>query len=170
MGLGDDDSSIDDLNEAIRLRPLDANQFLNRGIAYFRRGEYARAAADYSEVLEIDPRSVPAFNNRCLTKAVLGQDLASAGLDCQSALKLSPNDTYALTGLGLVALKQGQYARALQEYNAALAVNSQVARAYYGRGVAKMKMGDTRGGQADIDTAKGMQPNIVAEFSIYGVK
>jgi len=136
----------------------------------FGRGEYARAAADYSEVLKIDPRSVAAFNNRCLTNAVLGQDLPSAAADCQSALKLSPNDVYALTGLGLVALKQGQYERALQEYNAALAINPQAARAYYGRGIAKMKMGDTRGGQADIDTGKGMQPNIVAEFAIYGLK
>ncbi len=170
LGLGDYDSAIDDLSEAIRLRPLDANQFLNRGIAYFGRGDYARAADDYSAALRIDPKSVPALNNLCLTKAVLGQDLAGAQANCRTALTLSPADTYALTSLGLIALKDGRYAEALKEYNAALAASPQLARAYYGRGLAKLKMRDAKAGQADIDIAKGMQPNIAAEFGLYGLK
>lgn len=170
LGLGDFESAIDDLNDAIRLRPRDPNQYLNRGIAYFSIGEYAKAISDYSDALSIDHKLYPALNNRCMAKAALGADLASARDDCTTAQKLNPGDPFTSINIGLIDLKQGQYAKAIEAYNAALAVDPQRARAYYGRGVAKIRLGDKKGGEADIDVAKGLLPNVAEEYATYGVK
>jgi hypothetical protein len=43
-------------------------------------------------------------------------------------------------------------------------------RALYGRGVAKLKLGDADGGNADIAAAKAIQSDIAEEFARYGVK
>ena len=43
-----------------------------------------------------------------------------------------------------------------------------MARAYYGRGLAKLKSGNVTGGTVDIETAKGMLPNVAEEFARYG--
>ncbi len=170
MSLGDYESAVDDLVEAVKLRPLDANQFLNRGISYFSIGQYERAVADYTSALKIAPNMFPALNNRCLAKAVLGTDLASARADCLAAQQMNPGDAYTRTNLGVIELKQGDYRKALAEFNAVLAIDPQAARAYYGRGFAKVKLGEQKSGEADIDTAKGMLPNIAGEFASYGVK
>ena len=68
----------------------------------------------------------------------------------------------------MIDLKQGQYAKAIAQYNAALAIDPQMARAYYGRGLAKLKSGNFTGGTVDIETAKGMLPNVAEEFARYG--
>ena len=113
---------------------------------------------------------VPALNNRCMAHAVVGNDLTQAVADCDEAKKLDPKDPFVHINLGLIDLKRGQYAKAIAQYDAALAIDPQRARAYYGRGLAKLKTGDKAGGEVDIQTAKGMLPNVAEEFARYGVK
>jgi hypothetical protein len=40
----------------------------------------------------------------------------------------------------------------------------------HGRGLAKLKKGDTAGGNADIAAAKAIEANIVGDFARYGVQ
>jgi hypothetical protein len=40
----------------------------------------------------------------------------------------------------------------------------------YGRGIAKLRKGDTSGGNADIAAAKAIKPGVVEDFTRYGVK
>src|SRR6185369_1317646 len=98
---------------------------------------------------------IPALNNRCMARAVVGSEMAQAVADCNEVRKLDPKDPFVNVNLGLIDLKQGQFAKAIAEYNAALAIDPQRARAYYGRGLARLKTGDKAGGEADIQTAKG---------------
>ena len=44
------------------------------------------------------------------------------------------------------------------------------AESLYGRGTAKLKKGDNRGGNADIAAAKAIKPDIAEDFGRYGVK
>jgi tetratricopeptide (TPR) repeat protein len=44
--------------EAIRLNPNDDSAFINRGMAYARKGANYRAIADYNEVIQLDPLSL----------------------------------------------------------------------------------------------------------------
>ena len=43
------DQTIRDLNKAIELEPEDAKAYLNRGYAYFQKGDYDQAIADYKQ-------------------------------------------------------------------------------------------------------------------------
>jgi tetratricopeptide (TPR) repeat protein len=49
---------------AIRLNPVNANAFNNRGNAYEAKGALDRATADYDEAIRLDPRNSNAFYNR----------------------------------------------------------------------------------------------------------
>ena len=111
-----------------------------------------------------------ALTNRCLANAVIAQDMTQARADCATAERLAPGDAAVRINLGLIELKQGQYAKAVTEYDAALAIDPQRARAYYGRGLARLKLGNVTGGNVDLQTAKGMLPSVAEEFARYGVK
>lgn len=151
------------------MRPRDANLYLNRGIAYFNKSDYAKAVADYDEALRLDPKMSPALNNRCLTRAVMGSNLEGALADCNEVLKLVPNDPYAHDNIGLINLKLKQYDKAIAQYNLSLRTDPDRARALYGRGLARTRNGQGPAGISDMSTASGIQPNIAEEFKRYGV-
>jgi len=70
----------------------------------------------------------------------------------------------------LTYLKMGQWDSAIDDYNEALQFNPKLASSLYGRGLAKLKKGDTTGGDADIAAAKAIEANIAADFARYGVQ
>jgi hypothetical protein len=66
-------------------------------------------------------------------------------------------------GLARVDLPQdGPMGFGHHDYSSALRVNPKSASSLYGRGLAKLKKGDTSGGNADIAAAKAIEANIVA--------
>jgi TPR repeat len=64
----------------------------------------------------------------------------------------------------------GQWDSAIDDYSSALQSDPKLASSLYGRGLAKLKKGDTTGGDADIAAAKTIEVNIVEEFARYGVE
>jgi hypothetical protein len=52
----------------------------------------------------------------------------------------------------------GQYERAIREYDEALQMQPNFAEALFRRGIAKLKLGDTTGGEADIAAAASVDP------------
>jgi tetratricopeptide (TPR) repeat protein len=69
-----------------------------------------------------------------------------------------------------VNLKIGLPNSAIADYNAALRINPKHASALFGRGKAKLKNGDTAGGNADLAAAKAINPEIADDFVSYGIK
>ena len=49
-------------------------------------------------------------------------------------------------------------------------MNPKLAPSLYGRGLAKLKKGDKRGGNVDLAAAKAADSNIAIEFEHYGMK
>ena len=64
----------------------------------------------------------------------------------------------------------GQFDAAIDDYSSALKLDPKLASALYGRGLAKLKKGDTAGSDADIALANAFEPNIKAHFARYGVQ
>ena len=75
-----------------------------------------------------------------------------------------------LDSRGLTYLKMGQWDSAIEDYNEALRIDPKLASSLYGRGLAKLKTGDTTGGNTDIAAAKAIEANIVGDFARYGVR
>jgi tetratricopeptide (TPR) repeat protein/predicted aspartyl protease len=120
-----------------------------------------------------DARLAQALNGRCWTRASLNQDLAKALIDCNKALKLtgpsSPLTWHVLASRGLVLLRSGEYEKSIADYTASLKLEFKNASALYGRGVAKIRMGKTEEGQADITEATWQWPRIGDQFTERGI-
>jgi anti-sigma-K factor RskA len=62
------------------------------------------------------------------------------------------------------------YDRAIADYSAAIAQDANDASSLYARGLAKLKTGDTAGGNADIVAAKAIRADIADVYASHGIK
>ncbi|MGB8847110.1 MAG: tetratricopeptide repeat protein, partial [Terracidiphilus sp.] len=60
----EDDQAMQDLNQALKLKPDFAGALNTRGNVYSDEGEYDRAISDYNDALRIDPNHALAYYNR----------------------------------------------------------------------------------------------------------
>jgi tetratricopeptide (TPR) repeat protein len=92
--------------------------------------------------------------------------------DCNKANSLAPKIPQIFAYRGFVYLKLGQFDKALADYDAAFSLTRIPDHAdwLYGRGVTKLKKGDTTGGNADIASAKAIKADIAEEFTKYGLE
>src|ERR1700688_4060073 len=163
-----DDPTIKSLTAKLAENPDDQNALYRRGQVFASKGAYELAIKDFDDSIRLNPKDVEAFNNRCWARTVIG-DLQAALRDCNEALRLRPNFVDALDSRGLVNLKSGMAKNAISDFDAALRINPRLTSSLYGRGLAKRRNGQFSEGDLDIANAKAMDPNIVKEFSDYGV-
>ena len=78
--------AIADITEAIRLRPLDAVYYFNRGKKYSALGEHEKAVADFSESIRLRPDQTRTFLLRGLTYLSAG-DKDNAKMDFDEVLR-----------------------------------------------------------------------------------
>ena len=57
----------------------------------------------------------------------------------------------------------------MNEYNAALTIDPNRALSLYGRGLARIRMGDAAG-KGDQEAALTINPEVADDFAIYGLK
>jgi Tfp pilus assembly protein PilF len=164
-----DDPTIKSLTAKLADNPDDQSALYRRGQVYASKGAYSLAIRDFDDSIRLNPKDVEAFNNRCWARTVIG-DLQAALRDCNEALRLRPNFVDALDSRGLVNLKSGMTKNAISDFDAALKINPRLTSSLYGRGLAKRRNGQFSEGDLDITNAKAMDPNIVKEFSDYGVR
>lgn len=60
------DNTIAEYTKAIELNPNDAKAYVNRGVAYYTRGNLNQAVADFSKAIELDSQFATAYYNRGL--------------------------------------------------------------------------------------------------------
>jgi tetratricopeptide (TPR) repeat protein len=164
---GEYDRALQDLEQAIKLRPS-AQTYFNRGNVYLAKGQLDHAIDDFNQAIRLAPKFVPALENRCWARAVVGI-LKQALADCNEALRLKPDNSATRNSRAFVFLKMTQLDAAVSDYDAALAANPNQAFALYGRGLARLKNEDPLG-ETDIAAAKAMQPDIGQEYSRYGIQ
>jgi tetratricopeptide (TPR) repeat protein len=111
-----------------------------------------------------------AYNNRCLTRAILGKDLVRAIDDCDLAQKLMPLNLDVRATRGFVYLKLGDPQLALHEYDAVLTLDPNRPIALYGRGLARVAIGKVQAGEADKAAAIALLPNVAERFTPFGLK
>jgi tetratricopeptide (TPR) repeat protein len=62
--MNEDDKAIADYTEVIRLNPDFEAAYINRAVAYDRKGDKEKALADLDRALAIDPENETAKKNR----------------------------------------------------------------------------------------------------------
>jgi tetratricopeptide (TPR) repeat protein len=163
------DAALADLDAAIAVAPNSAIARYNRGYIRFMKGSYDPAIADFSAAIDLDPDLALAHNNRCVARAMAGKDLVAALVDCDAGLKLAPANLDVRVTRGFIYLKLGDPAIAIVEFDAALNVDPNRPLALYGRGAARIRMGQTQEGEADQAAARALDPSIEQLFARYGV-
>lgn len=127
--------ALDDYNQSLRLDPSDTDTYYNRGNLYASKRDYDAALADYNRaIVGYDKARYPAYYKRDYYKA-----------------------------RGDVFRKKGDYERAIADFNVAIQIDPNYARTYYNRGVAKLKIGDVAGSDADLAKARQLKPDIGEE-------
>ncbi len=89
---GNLEAAIDELTQAVEIRPDYAVGYLSRGRMYYESGDLEASIADCTRALEINPQYSQAWHNRGLVRIEQGDMQAAVG-DLTEAISLDP--TYA---------------------------------------------------------------------------
>ena len=92
------------------------------GVRQMQSGELSEAVGSFTTLVQLAPDFAEAWNKRATLYFMLGEnDLSIA--DCEEVLSREPNHFGALSGYGLLMLRQGDYQRALGYFEKALTAN-----------------------------------------------
>ena len=150
----------------------DAHDFLMRGRAWFYRpyslASWQEAQTAFERALEIDARSVEARIDlaRVLSGRLadgwsisLQQDPARAGQLLREALERDENRSTAHFAMGVLRRMQNRLTEAQSEFETAIALNPNDARASYQLGVTLMFLGHPEMGIPHVEKAIRLDPN-----------
>ena len=143
----------------------DAKDHFTRGTAWFDKGEYEKAIAEYNQAMQLldpnDPnaaaKSGSVYFNRGKALNHKGEN-DKAIADYNEALRLYPSDAMTYNGRGIAWSDKGEYDKALADYNQALRLldssNSPlIATVCCNRGVVWEKTGEYDKAIADYNQA-----------------
>jgi tetratricopeptide (TPR) repeat protein len=164
---GEHSRAIADWDEAIRLGTPNAYYYWQRGVSWAELGAYARGIADYDRALELEPRNSFYLNSRCYARAEQGRDLDKALADCEASLKIN-DEPNTLDSRAAVKLVAGDNAGAFADYDAAFTRDDSLYSSLYGRGLARIRLGQVEAGQRDIAAALAARPDVAALFERLG--
>jgi tetratricopeptide (TPR) repeat protein len=153
---GADRAAIADFTAAIDINPTLAFVYSNRGNSYVALGEFASALSDFDRALRLQPEEPGFLQGRCLARAVWGQALDAALADCEAAFRA---DHTFLASRAFVRLRRGELVPALTDYDVAIRQAPDNGFALYGRGVARIMIGQESSGRDDIARANQVAPS-----------
>ena len=142
---------IADAGEAIRLQPSVAAYNL-RGSAYYDKGEYDIAIADFNDALRIGPPSGIIFHNRGNAWRGKGE-YAKAIADYDQSIKLGPPSAFSWQNRGISKQALGDLDGALADINEAIRLDPTLPQPLINRAVIWRAKGDLDRAIADATEA-----------------
>jgi tetratricopeptide (TPR) repeat protein len=145
------------ISQQLALREGTADEFYHRGVAREGMGDVQLALADYEACLKLDPRHGQALNNAGVLKAQQGA-LEEAIDSLHRATEVNAKDSLAWSNLGLAYQQLRQSPRALECFQAAIAIEPQ-ASYFVHRGQTEMDLGQWDAAIASFDLAIEKEPS-----------
>jgi tetratricopeptide (TPR) repeat protein len=180
-----------DLDAIDRIADSQDDDRLEVGLTYEAIGVLPAAIHQYdlwiASHYEAGARRALALDARCRAQAEANQNLDQALTDCNEALRQPGEDTGVLpsgtfirphmqdnpdilASRGFVRLRQGDFDRAIKDYDDAVAGRPKTAEYRFARGLAELRAGRQAKGQADIAAATAMDKGVAARFAAWGLK
>jgi tetratricopeptide (TPR) repeat protein/predicted aspartyl protease len=173
---GDRQGASADLDAADAVTAKEADARLTMAAVYERLDRLEPATTQFDLWIayhEADARLPGALNGRCWVKALRGVDLEAARKDCDAALgrtaRTSASYAKIADSRGLVFLRLGDYDKSIADYDASLKINAKNAWSLYGRGIDKVRKQRSAEGQADMNQAAAIWPQVAEEFKRRGI-
>lgn len=120
--LGRQKQTIEHLERAVALKPLDAAAQYNLGLVYTEAKDYDRAADHYRKAIAAQPDHADARNNLAFVLMRSGQTGEAEKL-LRDALRVNPSLVPAHLNLAQLLTEQKRYAEAIAEYERLLQIN-----------------------------------------------
>ena len=138
--LGRDGEAMAHLQQALQIKPRNAEAHENLGNLLHHMGRDDEAMVHLQQALQIRPRYVEAHINLGVVLFSMGR-LDEAMVHLQQALQIEPNDEKAQYNLGVALLSMGRLDEAVLHYQQALQINPRYAAAHFNLGTALFLMG-----------------------------
>jgi len=168
--------AIADLETVDRLAPKQADLRFMLAELYGRMDRLPAAIEQFSLWIQNHPddsRMPAAMAGRCSSSALQNQDLPTALSDCNTAMRRTDKNNEKYPSLfvsrGLVRLRQGDYDKAIVDFNDALKMTPKNARALYARAVAESRKNKKKESATDLEAATQIAPQIAERFGRYGI-
>jgi Tfp pilus assembly protein PilF len=131
--------------------------YFNRGRDYLHKGDYDRAIADFTRVIEIDPRKADAYHYRGIAYDRKG-DRDRAIADITKPIEIDPRNASAYNDRGILYHMKGEHDRAIADFTRVIEIDPRNAGAYNNRGRDYWHKGDYNRALADFDKAIEIDP------------
>lgn len=152
-----------------------AQKLVEQGYERIIRGDYTGALSFCEEALKVRNDWAPAYICRSEARLWLRDPLSDR--DARQAMRFDPNSGDPHRLLGLWEYEAGRYQAAIQNFNRALDLAKLkpegVTEVYYYRARAKIKLGDLKAAQSDIDHGLGILRGIngsYGDWSFYSLR
>ncbi len=134
----------------------DAMAHNNLGAAYYQKGEWDKAIAEYQKAVTLKPRYADAYNN--LGAAYAGKGMYDQAIAAhKQALAIRPDLLRAHLNLGVSYDKKGELDAAIEQYRAVLDLDADYATAHTYLAIAYYKKGNYRMAIEHCDRAAAIQ-------------
>jgi len=165
---GEPAAALPALDAAVTAAPENAVLRALRGKTRVLTGDAAGARADFSTLRTQAAGDPTLLNNLCWAEAEAGFDLEAALTDCDGAIA-GAEEAGFIDSRALVLLQLGRYAEAKAAYDQALAAQPRQSASLYGRGQARLAMGDA-GGAQDLAAAKALDMDVTDSFDAFAAR
>lgn len=152
--LGEYERSLEDLGEAVKLAPRNAIVHFNRGNVYAKLGLREQALADYRAVEEADPKLLAAYGGAHQVFAEMSRDRMAHRVPTPRAAPAS--EAEARLAEGRSAQAAGDWPRALEAFDRAVAADPRRAESYIARGWTRL-CADVDGAETDARAYLNLQ-------------
>lgn len=149
---GEYSKTIEILTQLIDRNAGNANDYNNRGLAYFQSGQLELAIADYNQAIQLNPHLAGAYNNRANYYASQGR-LEEAIADYDKTIDLNPVHVRAWINQGITFRDMGEYEQAIDNFEFALRLGWLKGHVYAERGRTYHLLGDWNCAIADYRRA-----------------
>ena len=122
-----------------------------------------KALSAYDKVINLNPNSVPTYNNRAAVKSNLGK-YEEALTDYNQAIRLKPDFAEAYTNRGNTKVDLGKYEDAIIDHSEAIRLKPDFAEAYSNRGIAKRRLNKYEGAITDYSEALRLKPSLAEAY------
>jgi len=128
-------------SDVIKNYPSVTPAYINRGFAYYNKGDFDNSLKDYTEAIKLEPELAQLYNDRGNAYDMKGEE-DRALADYTKAISLDPAFLPAYYNRGIIYDRKGNYDEALSDYTKALEINSDSTEVYYMRAFSYYKKGE----------------------------
>lgn len=153
--------------EVLAKEPKDFGLLSYRAMAQLKAGNKELAARDYKAALAAVV-GADDFEMICWSFAKENVALDWALEACDKAVARSPREASYLASRGFVKLRLDRLRDSLSDYDAAVMADDRSAHSYFGRALARWRIGDKAGADSDRIRAMAINSGILAQYRNYG--